>query len=1209
MQELMKKIVYAIAALALIFTGCAKELENTTKENFSVVRLRVTVADDATKVSADNDGRYHWQAGDKISVLNNSGKAFEFETEEGGAEVDFGATSFTGTLGSYAMHPSVSSNEAAGDVVSFHLPTTIDWVANATNMPMLGKIDENKATFRSVGGVLKLVCYNIPSGAAWLQFTATSQKIVGEFVIDGSEALPVLETENTEEAGKKELSIDFSGNYSSNMVFYIPLPTGTLNGFTIAFLDSELNELFSKTTVAAPTVARNQMIIAPALNCDPAIVLWRESFTNYANATTWASATAMSVGGSFDAEKYGDATITYQTEGSTSVRNGTNAGGTSPELSFGKTTPNTFTVAGIPTNGANSMQLTFNAQADCITVSSPTDGVSVTGLSYNSTDKLYTATVTNTGASTFTLSFNNTDLSDYKRIDNVKLMKEGSSATVPTITSGNVNLTIAIGQLSKSTSVGITNPVDNLGLSYVLSKKDDKPMDWISSVVISEGTLTVTATDANGEAEDREAILTLKATGATDRVINLKQTSALVQKPATISVAPGNARFTAEWTKADHATGYKAYLHTTETATPATGGTELTPSLDESTYSVTQSGLTNGSTYYLYVKVNTVDANYIAEDAYTMVSFTPDNVIYYERINSTGDLEMGVKYLIVYESGNVAFNGSLTDLDPSSNTVPVSIVDGKIVANNTINGYSFTIAGSTDEYVIRSASGYYIGRTASSNGLNSSTSEAYTNRISFSANNVIIKGNDSDGNATTATLQNYQGTKFRYYTSIQNAVQLYKLNDPRSASGLKWTSDGSDKAAIASASATMITGPDVMPAAALYNPNSLAVTYSSSDPSVATINALTGDINLVGAGSTIITASFPDGDASFKPAAPCYTLTVTDSRDFVDTPTFSDVTEDYPAVNVLAAAKNITISCGTAGATIYYTTGNSAFDPSSWTQNNTVSISGLTTVRAVAVKADCQNSAEAIVAYRIAGAASPLPEPSGLAVTEISASTLNFSWTNDANASDYEWVVSTSSTYAGIVYDGGSANVIDYGNTSDGDCSLVGSEYRVSLSALSLQGKYYIYVIAKGDGSTYSDSENASCVSKGILTLNQSGLNTPASYSSSETAATIGGFNFASIQTMKSTTSIQGKASVMKIYNKSSLGKVKSVVVTQAAGKTYRAGTLYVGDAVDPSTTTVTVSKSGSVATYNVTGDYGFFTYKNTSGNAMYIDNIVVVFE
>ena len=263
----MKKIVYAIVALALIFTGCAKELDNSTKDNFSKVRLHVKVADQMTKVSADNDGRYHWQAGDKISVLNDAGKAFEFETEEGGNDVDFSGTISTGNLGSYAMYPSVNTNKAEGNDVTFHLPATIDWVADATNMPMLGKIAEKKATFRSVGGVLKLVCYNIPSEAAWLHFTATSQKIVGEFLIDGSKDYPVLETKNTDDVDEKKLSIGFSGHYSSNMVFYIPLPTGKINGFTVAFLDGELNELFSKTTVADPTVARNQMIIAPALNC------------------------------------------------------------------------------------------------------------------------------------------------------------------------------------------------------------------------------------------------------------------------------------------------------------------------------------------------------------------------------------------------------------------------------------------------------------------------------------------------------------------------------------------------------------------------------------------------------------------------------------------------------------------------------------------------------------------------------------------------------------------------------------------------------------------------------------------------------------------------------------------------------------------------------------------------------------------------------
>ena len=35
-------------------------------------------------------------------------------------------------------------------------------------------------------------------------------------------------------------------------------------------------------------------------------------------------------------------------------------------------------------------------------------------------------------------------------------------------------------------------------------------------------------------------------------------------------------------------------------------------------------------------------------------------------------------YLIVYEAGNVAFNGSLTSLDAASNNIPVTITDGVI---------------------------------------------------------------------------------------------------------------------------------------------------------------------------------------------------------------------------------------------------------------------------------------------------------------------------------------------------------------------------------------------------------------------------------------------------------------------------------------------------------------------------------------------------
>jgi len=53
----------------------------------------------------------------------------------------------------------------------------------------------------------------------------------------------------------------------------------------------------------------------------------------------------------------------------------------------------------------------------------------------------------------------------------------------------------------------------------------------------------------------------------------------------------------------------------------------------------------------------------------------------------------------------------------------------------------------------------------------------------------------------------------------------------------------------------------------------LAITYSSSDTSVATVDATTGEVTLVGAGTTLITATFAGNDL-YNPAASSYALTV-----------------------------------------------------------------------------------------------------------------------------------------------------------------------------------------------------------------------------------------------------------------------------------------------------------------------------------------------
>ena len=64
----------------------------------------------------------------------------------------------------------------------------------------------------------------------------------------------------------------------------------------------------------------------------------------------------------------------------------------------------------------------------------------------------------------------------------------------------------------------------------------------------------------------------------------------------------------------------------------------------------------------------------------------------------------------------------------------------------------------------------------------------------------------------------------------------------------------------------------------LSNPQDVEVTYSSSDPSVATVDAFTGDVTLVAAGTTTITATFA-GDEKYLPSEASYVLTVEPSGD------------------------------------------------------------------------------------------------------------------------------------------------------------------------------------------------------------------------------------------------------------------------------------------------------------------------------------------
>ena len=149
--------------------------------------------------------------------------------------------------------------------------------------------------------------------------------------------------------------------------------------------------------------------------------------------------------------------------------------------------------------------------------------------------------------------------------------------------------------------------------------------------------------------------------------------------------------------------------------------------------------------------------SYVSAETWTKVTTAPD--------------DWSGEYLIVYEAGSVAFDGSRTTLDAASNIQSVTITNNQITTKDDFD-FSFTIKATDGGYTIKSASGYYIGRTTNKNGLDSNKSTPYTNTL------LLNTSGDISIKSSAGTYLQYNSDSnqkwFRYFGSNQKAIQLYK---------------------------------------------------------------------------------------------------------------------------------------------------------------------------------------------------------------------------------------------------------------------------------------------------------------------------------------------------------------------------------------------------------------------------------------------------
>ena len=285
----MKNSILFLACAALMFVGCAKvEREEVAPEKGKrLLTLRATVDEPGTRLSVNGSGKFSWQQDDEIIIMKESNGSYSVDFSHAlndGPTGDFEVYLDEDETISYAMYPNSEYSEfdTANNTLLFGLDERYDYVLGSTYMPMLGSditVEDEyyyiKASFKAVGGVLKVTLNNVPQDEdeliGKLVFTVPGKKITGQFPIkEDSDGVKYIETENYEGTDQIEIenNMGYSGDSNRSMDFYIPLPCGTYNNMEFTWVDMYDNLILSKTAQidGGLTVHRNEIITAPALN-------------------------------------------------------------------------------------------------------------------------------------------------------------------------------------------------------------------------------------------------------------------------------------------------------------------------------------------------------------------------------------------------------------------------------------------------------------------------------------------------------------------------------------------------------------------------------------------------------------------------------------------------------------------------------------------------------------------------------------------------------------------------------------------------------------------------------------------------------------------------------------------------------------------------------------------------------------------------------
>ena len=258
-------------------------------------------------------------------------------------------------------------------------------------------------------------------------------------------------------------------------------------------------------------------------------------------------------------------------------------------------------------------------------------------------------------------------------------------------------------------------------------------------------------------------------------------------------------------------------------------------------------------------------------------------------VTDASSLKAGDEIIIASKDENYAL--SIAQNTNNRGQVEITKTDNTITA--TTEAQVLTLQAGTKEgtLALSTGDGYLFAASSGSNWLRTETtlSDNSSWKVTIAADGTATL--IAQGTNTKNTLYYNKSSKiFSCYSTAQQPIALYK------------NTNGQQLAGLAYATTKYLTKlGDAFAAPALTNPNSLAVTYSSSDDNVATV-AADGAVTIKAAGVVKITATFEETE-SYLGGSASYTIGVTEHAGTQADP--YSVADAKRVIDVMGTAENV----------------------------------------------------------------------------------------------------------------------------------------------------------------------------------------------------------------------------------------------------------------------------------------------------------------